>query len=204
MFIQLIQGKVAHADALQKCLDRWEADLMPGATGYLGTTYGITDDRTLVALARFESADAARRNSERPEQVEWWAETKRCFGGLVTFMDCPDVMEWMGGGSDDAGFVQILEGEHCDVGRLRELRERTQTIAADRIHEARPEIIGSVLCSGVGASYIEAVYFTSESEAREHEHIEIPDDLRSLFEEEMTLMGDVEYFDLHHPHLVSA
>ncbi|MGK2321319.1 hypothetical protein [Gordonia rhizosphera] len=200
MFIQLIQGKVGDADGLQKCLDRWDTDLKPGATGYLGTTYGTTDDGTLVALARFESAEAARRNSDRPEQGEWWAETEKCFAGPVTFMDCPNVTEWLGGGSDDAGFVQIMEGHTTNIGRMRELLDQS----ADRVHEARPEIIGGLLCADDGDSYIEAVYFTSEAAAREAEKMEIPDDIRSLFEEEMQLMGDVAYYDLHQPHLVSA
>jgi hypothetical protein len=60
-----------------------------------------------------------------------------------------------------------------------------------------------VLCTD-GDSYVEVAYFTSESEARDHEKLEIPDDLRSLFEEEQSLMGDVKYYDLHDPHLVSA
>ncbi len=200
MFIQLIQGKVGDADGLQKCLDRWDTELKPGVTGYLGTTYGTTDDGMLVALARFDSAESARRNSDRPEQGEWWAETEKCFDGEVTFMDCPNVKEWLGGGSDDAGFVQIMEGHSTNIARMNEILDLT----ADRVHEGRPEIIGAVLCSDDGDSYVEAVYFTSEAEAREAEKMEIPDDIRSLFEEEMQLAGDITYYDLHQPHLVSA
>ncbi|MCX5041963.1 hypothetical protein OG921_01980 [Aldersonia sp. NBC_00410] len=201
MFVQLIHGKVSDPDGLQRCLDRWGEELRPGATGYLGTTSGICDDGMFVALARFESAEAARRNSERPEQGAWWAETERCFDGPVSFMDCPDVTEWLGGGSDDAGFVQIMEGHTTDAGRMRELLRET----GERVHELRPEIIGGMLCTdGGGDSYVEVAYFTSESEAREHEKLEIPDDLRSLFEEEQRLMGDVKFYDLHDPKLVSA
>ena len=68
MFIQVIQGKVADAEGLRAAMDRWGRDLQPGATGWLGTTGGITDDGTFVATVRFDSEDAARRNSERPEQ----------------------------------------------------------------------------------------------------------------------------------------
>lgn len=200
MFIQLIQGKVSDPDGLARCMDRWNAELQPGATGYLGTTCGTADDGTFVVLARFESEEAARRNSDRPEQGAWWAETERCFDGPVTFMDCPTVTEWMGGGSDDAGFVQIMEGHTSDAKRMHEMLGE----GGDRIHEVRPEIIGGLLCTDTGDSYVEAIYFTSESEAREHEKMEVPDDLKPLFEEEMRLLGEVTYYDLHEPQLVSA
>lgn len=199
MFIQVIQGKVADADRLQRCMDRWIAELQPGAVGYLGTTSGLCDDGTFIALARFESEDAARRNSARPEQGAWWAETQQCFAGPVTFMDCPEVTQWLGGGSDEAGFVQIMEGHTRDQRRMRELLGQ----GGDRIRELRPEILGGTLATYGNDGYVEAVYFTSEAEARAHEKLEIPDDLRSLFDEESSLMGEVEYFDLHQPMLVS-
>lgn len=200
MFIQVIQGKVADEAGLRRCMDRWTEELQPGATGYLGFTCGTSDDGTFIMLARFESADAARRNSERPEQGVWWAETERCFDGPCTFMDCPDVTEWMGGGSDDAGFVQVMEGHTPDAARLRDVL----TQAGDPVHRLRPEIIGGTLAADADGDYVEAVYFTSESDARTHEKVEIPDDLRSLFEEERNLMGEVSYHDLHEPMLVSA
>ncbi|WP_227996179.1 hypothetical protein [Nocardia australiensis] len=199
MFIQVIQGKTADVGRLRQCMDRWTEELRPGAIGYLGTTSGLCDDGTFIALARFESADAARRNSERPEQRAWWAETEQCFDGPVTFMDCSEVSQWMGGGSDDAGFVQIMEGHTRDAGRMRELLTQT----GDRVHELRPEILGGTLATGSGDGFVEAVYFTSEAEARSHEKLEIPDDLRSLFDEETNLMGEVTYHDLHEPMLVS-
>jgi hypothetical protein len=200
MFIQVIQGKVRDEAGLRRNMQRWQTDLQPGAKGYLGTTSGTSDDGTFIALARFESAEAARRNSDRPEQGQWWAETEKCFDGEVTFLDCPDVMQWLDGGSDDAAFVQIMEGHSRDRKRMHELMNQY----GDRIHEMRPEIIGATLSSFGDDGYVEAVYFRSESEAREHEKLDVPDDLRSIFEEENELMGDVSYFDLHQPMLVSA
>jgi hypothetical protein len=200
MFIQVIQGKVSDEAGLRRCMDRWNEQLQPGAIGYLGTTAGTCDDGTFVALARFESEDAARRNSARPEQGAWWEETAKCFDGEVTFMDCPDVTTWLDGGSDDAGFVQIMEGHTSDAKRMRDLL----TEAGTRIHQLRPEIIGGTFSTYGEDGYVEAIYFTSEAEAREHEKLEIPDDLRSLFEEEQRLGGEVTYLDLHQPMLVSA
>lgn len=200
MFIQVIQGKVSDPQGLQRCFDRWNEELEPGAEGYLGSTSGTCEDGTHIVLARFESEEAARRNSERPEQGEWWAETEGCYDGPVTFMDCKDVTEFWGGGSDQAGFVQIMEGHTSDATRMRDLLGR----ARDRIQEFRPEIIGGTFATYGDDGYVEAVYFTSESEARSHEKVEIPDDLRSLFEEERELTADVAYFDLHEPVLVSV
>lgn len=195
MFIQVIQGRVADEPGLRLCLDRWNEELAPGATGYLGSTSGTCSDGTFICLARFESREAAARNSARPEQGAWWAETERCFDGPVTFMDCAEVTEWMGGGSDEAGFVQVMEGHTGDAHRMVDLMEQV----GDRVHDLRPEIIGGTLCSDGKDGYVEAVYFTSESEARLHENMEIPDDLRSLFEEETELMGEVSYFDMREP-----
>ena len=200
MFIQVFQGKVSDEPRLRQCIDRWTRDLQPGAMGYLGTTAGMCDDGTFLGLVRFESEEAARRNSERPEQGAWWAEMEECFDGPPTFIDCPDVSQWLEGGSDDARFVQVMEGHTSDPNRIRDLLTQT----GDRIHQMRPEIIGGMFATTDDGGYVEAVYFTSEAEARAHEQMDIPDDLRSLFDEEGQLMGEISYFDLHQPMLVSA
>jgi hypothetical protein len=199
MFIQVIHGKVKDEAGLQRCMDRWDRELAPGAIGYLGTTAGVCDDGTFIALARFESPELAMRNSDRPEQTAWWAETTACFDGDVSVMDCPDARPWLGGGSDDAGFVQIMEGHSPDVRRMHEIMER----AGEQIHEMRPEIIGAMLAEATDGHYVDAIYFTSEAEAREREMMDMPAELRSVFDEEMRLMGEVVYFDLHHPMLVT-
>jgi hypothetical protein len=200
MFIQLIQGKVRDEDGLRKCMDRWQADLEPGAEGYLGTTFGVCDDATFIALARFTSAEAAMRNSQRPEQGTWWAETEKCFDGPVTFLDCPQVSEWLDGGSDDAKFVQVMEGHSSDRTRMREVMDQV----GDRIHQMRPEIIGATISDFGDDGFVEAVYFRSEAEAREHEKMPMPEDMQSMMAREMDLMTDISYFDLHKPMLVSA
>jgi hypothetical protein len=200
MFIQVIQGKVSDEPGLLRSMKRWQSELQPGAEGYLGTTSGMCADGTFIALARFESEQAARRNSERPEQGMWWADTEKCFEGDVTFLDCPEVMEWLDGGSDTAAFVQVMEGHSRDRNRMHTL----MTQNAERIHQMRPEIIGGTLSTFGDDGYVEAVYFRSEDEARAHEKMDVPDDLRSALEEENELMGDVAFFDLHEPMLVSA
>lgn len=199
MFIQVIQGKVRDEAGLQRNMDRWRQELMPDARGYLGTTAGVTEDDTFVALARFESEEAARANSDRPEQGAWWAETEKCFDGDVGFLDFANVRQMLDGGSDDAGFVQIMRGRSDDASRMHELLlEHT-----DDMHRARPEIIGGLLMERDDGRYVNALYFTSEAAAREGEQKEIPDGVRADIEEAMRLMGEVTYLDLHEPILTS-
>ena len=200
MYMQVLQGRCCDEEGLRGCLERWDRDLKPGAVGYLGTTCGMCDNGMFVALVRFESREAAQRNSDRPEQGAWWAEAERCFDGEVTWMDCDDVSLWLGGGSDQAGFVQVMEGHSRDRRRMRELLEQ----AGDRLREVRPEIMGATYATYGEDGYVEAVYFTSEEQARAHEGMEVPDDLRSLFEEESRLAGEVSYSDMHRPMLMSA
>ena len=77
MFVQVIKGKVSDPAAVRAHMDRWVEELSGGAQGWLGTTAGIAADGTMVALVRFEDAAAAKRNSDRPEQGEWWAGMER-------------------------------------------------------------------------------------------------------------------------------
>jgi len=193
-----MQGKVADADGLQSAMDRWQKDLAHGAAGWLGTTGGITDGGMFVATVRFDSADAARRNSERPEQGAWWAETQKCFDGPVTFMDCPQVDVWMQGGSDHAGFVQVVEGHTSDAERMRKEMRRF----ADDMHKMRPEMIGATIALHGDGAFVETVYFTSEAEARQAERIAPPPEMAQAMQDS-TMMGDMTYLDLHHPWLVS-
>lgn len=91
MFVQVIRGRVTDPEQVQAALDRWSGQLAAGAESWLGSTAGVTGDGRFVALARFESAEAARRNSDRPEQGQWWAETSGLFTGEVIFRDSSDV-----------------------------------------------------------------------------------------------------------------
>jgi hypothetical protein len=147
-------------------------------------------------VARFESEDAARRNSERPEQGTWWADTSKCFAGDVSFRDFTDVSTWLAGGSDDAGFVQIIEGHFKDLARMRTMMDQH----GDEVQRARPEIIGATVAMDQDGAYAQAVYFTSEAEARAHEAMPPPADVAEMMSEEMQ---DATFLDLHQPLLTS-
>jgi hypothetical protein len=200
MFVQVIKGHVSDAAEAQAAMNHWLDETAPGAIGWLGTTAGVTDDGTFVALARFESEDAARRNSARPEQDQWWRETARLFTDEPTFNDCSEVVQMGPGGSDDAGFVQVIEGRVRDVERWREMNERWESMGND----FRPDVIGGVLAVHGDGGYTNAVYFTSEAEAREGEQKEPPPEMKAMMDEEMALQeGELTFYDLRKPWLAS-
>jgi hypothetical protein len=196
VFVQVFEGRVADAESLRRQMERWMAELRPGAAGFLGTTAGIADDGRFTAFARFASADAARANSERPEQGRWWAETEKCFEGDVAFADSDDVDTFLAGGSDDAGFVQLVKGS-ADHDRVHALDARL----AEHASSFRPDLIGGIRVWTGPDTYIEAAYFTSEAEAREHEAAEPPPEVAAALDELTELMADVEYVDLREPWL---
>jgi hypothetical protein len=200
VFVQVIQGQAADAGKLRAALDRWAQELAPGATGWLGSTAGVTGDGRFIALARFESEPAARRNSDRPEQDRWWAETAELLTGEATFRDSSDVTLDLTGNPDDAGFVQVIQGRGSDPDRARELMAQDSTEWA----EFRPEILGSVAVGHEGGAYTMAIYFTSEAAAREGERKEPPPELKAQMDEMAALsVGEPEFFDLTRPWLYS-
>lgn len=69
MFVQIIRATVSDPGAIDGTFNHWSKELAPGASGWLGTTGGVTNDGQLFIMVRFESAEAARANSERPEQT---------------------------------------------------------------------------------------------------------------------------------------
>lgn len=73
MFIQVIQGRCSRQDELRAVLDRWPEELGPTAVGWLGGTYGFTDDGLFIGVVRFEDRESAMANSElrrmRPEII---------------------------------------------------------------------------------------------------------------------------------------
>jgi hypothetical protein len=200
VFVQVMQGQVADAGKVRAALERWAQELAPTATGWLGSTAGVTEDGRFIALARFESEEAARRNSDRPEQDRWWAETAKLLSGEATFKDSSDVTVDVSGDPDDAGFVQVIQGRGRDPDRARELMAQDSSEWA----AFRPEILGSVAVGHEGGAYTMAVYFTSEEEAREGERKQPPPELKAQMDEMAALsVGDPEFFDLTRPWLYS-
>ena len=200
MFVQVIQGQVADAEQAHAALDRWSQQLAAGAPGWLGSTAGVTEDGQFVALARFDSPESARRNSDRPEQGQWWTQTAKLFTGEVIFRDSNDVTADLAGNPDEAGFVQVMQGHSSDPDRARELMAQDP----DEWAAFRPDVIGSVAVGHQGGDYTMALYFTSEQAAREGERKEPPPEIKALMEEMDQLMaGEPEFLDLRQPWLYS-
>jgi len=200
MFVQVIQGRVEDPAQLRARLEEWLTDVAPGAIGWLGSTAGVTDDGRSIALVRFESEDAAKRNSDRPEQDQWWAQTSKLFIGEPTFKDSSDVTADLIGDPDQAGFVQVMQGRGSDPARARELMVQDSAEWA----AFRPEMIGSVGVGHEGGAYTMAMYFTSEEAAREGERKEVPANLKAGMDEMNKLtVGEPEFFDLKEPWLHS-
>jgi antibiotic biosynthesis monooxygenase (ABM) superfamily enzyme len=202
MFMQIIQGKVKDADAVRATMDRWLTDVQPGAKGWLGGTYGVSDDNQLIACVRFDSHASATENSNRPEQSAWWQEMEQLLDGPVDFHDCDDVRLFLQGGSDQAGFVQVIQSRVRPENRARLLELAQQEDA--ELSKYRPDVIGGTIAIDADGVVTETVAFTSESDARMGEKQEIPREITQQLEEQMSLVEDVKYIDLHHPWFASA
>jgi hypothetical protein len=198
MFVQVIQGQVSDAAQVRGQLDQWVEEVAPGAVGWLGSTSGVTEDGTLIALARFESAEAARQNSDRPEQTAWWQQTAALFTGEPVFHNSTSVGVDTPGDPSRAGFVQVMQGRSSDPDRAREL------MANDPAgwREFRPDVLGTVLVGHDGDAWTMVIYFTSEDAARAGERKEPPPEMQEMMKEMAALtIGQPVFFDLRDPWL---
>ncbi len=124
----------------------------------------------------------------------WWAGAHELFEHGCDIHESEDVSMMLDGGSDDAGFVQVMCGTVNDADRFRHLM--TDTEMTSMLHQARPEIIGATLAMEPDGSFTETIAFTDESAARQGEQTEMPADVGA---ELAAAMGEVEYLDLHRP-----
>ncbi len=198
MFVQVIQGHVSDAAQVRAQLDRWVQEVAPRAVGWLGSTSGVTDGGMLIALARFESDEAARQNSDRPEQTAWWEQTAALFTDEPVFHNSTSVEVDTAGDPSQAGFVQVMQGRSSDPDRARELMANDP---ADW-REFRPDILGTVSVGHDGGAWTMAIYFTSEESAREGEQKEPPPQMQEMMKEMDALtIGEPVFFDLRDPWL---
>ncbi len=200
MFIQVIHGRTQHPDELHDRLDIWMRDLRPGATGYLGSTGGVTQDGSFILIARFESREVAQRNSDRPEQAEWWNETEKLFDGAVTFHDTEDVHLITHGDMDSARFVQVMDGHVDDHDRAVQLEREADPLLA----EIRPDLLGALTAYYDDDAFTEVAYFTSEAAARRGESSELPVEARDMLQRREEVMHVDHYLDITDPWLTSA
>ena len=204
MWVQVIQGKAKDAAGLRKQFDKWNEEVRPKAIGFLGSTGGITDDGTFITMARFESEEAAMQNNDIPEQAAWANEMAQYLEGEPTFRNCKEVDQMRNGGSNDAGFVQIMQSGLKDFERARELgRQMDKSMPASM----RPEFIGGIVAWD-GEILTQSAYFTSEAEAREGEKQDMSEmaaqdpEGAKAWQELSELMGEITYYDLRDPFII--
>ena len=200
MFAQIIRGKVSDPNAVRPVVDRWIKELGPTAKGWLGSTSGITDDNEVFVLVRFESEEAARTNSDKPEQGQWWAEMEKVFDGEPTFQDSNNVIVPSAGAPATAGFVQVMEGQSSDPDRSVQLMYSSR----DARVAHRPDILGSITVVHGEGKFTMVIYFESEAAAREGESKPVPAALQAQMQEMQSLsVGQPKFLDLKTPWLDS-
>ena len=200
MFAQIIRGKTSDPKGVRALMDRWLEELGSTAEGWLGETSGVTDDGQLFALVRFESAEAAKANSDKPEQGQWWSEMEKLLEGEVSFQDSSNVIVQSVGDPNTAGFVQVMDGRSSDPDRSVQLMNSSREARVAN----RPDILGSVVVGHGDGKFTMVVYFVSEEEARNGESKAIPEDLKATMQEIMSLsVGTPEFLDLKEPWLDS-
>jgi hypothetical protein len=195
VFIQVIQGKSSRPDELRTLAQAWRDEGGGDAVGYLGGTYGVTGDGDFVGVIRFTSRDDAMANSARPETGAFAEKMSALIEGPIEFHDCDDVTTLFDGGSDDAGFVQVIRGRTDDPERVKGMATNTGDL-----HEMRPEIIGGTLALEPDGTFFQTIYFTDEDSARKGETIEPPAEIREGLE---SMMSGAAFYDLSNPWFTS-
>ncbi len=201
MFVQVIQGRAKDAAGLKKQWETWDQEIKPSVKGFLGSTAGVTPDGEFIAMARFESEEAARANSDSSAQSAWWEETTQYLADPL-FHDCTEVDVMNDGGSDDAGFVQVIQGKVTDIAKSRELDAKMQ----DGMTEARPDVIGGITAwHPQNGRFTSSIYFTSEAEARVKEkEMESAEGFQEFMAEYQAISdGEPKYLDLPDPWMSS-
>jgi hypothetical protein len=196
MFVQVIKGRTSDAAGLRRQLERWRDEVRPGAVGFLGSTVGISDDGTFVGIARFADEAAAQKNGDRAEQSAWWEETSKYFDGEPTFRNSSDTSQLFEGGSDTAGFVQVMEGSVTDRAKA-EAFESPEML--EQLRKARPDLIGSLRAWFPNGAFVDTAYFTSEDAARAGES---SDEFAGPSEEYGALFSEMTFIDLRDPLII--
>jgi hypothetical protein len=195
MFVQVIEGQTSDPAGVIEQGERWQRELRSGAMGYLGVTAGVTADGRTIAVVRFEDEASARANAARPEQTAWFEGMAKLYDGEPAFTESTDVTEWLGGGSDDAGFVQVMKFTGIDRAQMEKMDAAFEPFAGQR-----PDLLGGLRIWTGPDSCLDVAYFTSEAEARKAEQAEMPDEMQELMAEFQDI-GDPEYLDLTDPQL---
>jgi hypothetical protein len=191
VFIQVIKAKTSRAAEVRALAETWRDGDGSGAIGWLGGTFGVTEAGDFLAIIRFTSREDAMANSTRPETGEFSQKLGALMDGPAEFHDCDDVTTFLAGGSDDAGFVQVIEGHTDDAGPMKAMAADTGDLQA-----MRPEILGGTFALAADGTFFQTVYFSDEASARRGEGIEPPAEVREALE---GVMAGAAFHDLREP-----
>ena len=195
MFVQVFQGQLQDADLWSRQVEKWRREIRPKTTGFVGFTSGVTAEGYAITVVRFRSEEAAKVDNDLPEQGAWFDEASKAFDGEVTFHDCREVDVLLDGGSNDAGFVQIMQGRAKDQEQMRGQERDMES----ELHKIRPDLIGATMAWHGDGSFTQAAYFTSQQEARKNEQAM---EGSSFYGQFMSMIdGDLTFYDLTSPDL---
>jgi hypothetical protein len=200
MFIRVIQGRATNPPGIRRDLGRWQRLLAADADGWLGSTAGITHDGWSITVVRFASQAQARRNSDRPEQREWWRDASQHLARIAVH-DAAKVHTYGDGGADAAGFVQVIQGHSDDLERMAGLgRDQEEVLAREA-----PHILGMTVAEHTDrlGDFTQIVYFTSEQDARSYDQSSPVEEDEPVQEERRSLLTNLRCFDLRDPQLLS-
>jgi hypothetical protein len=200
MFIQIIQGRATNPPGIRRDLGRWHRQLAADADGWLGSTTGITEDGWSITVVHFASEAQARRNRDRPEQREWWRDASQHLARVVAH-DAPKVHIYRDGGSDQAGFVQVIQGHTDDMERMVSLgRDQDDVLAREA-----PHILGVTVAEHADrpGDFTQILYFTSEQDARSYDQDPAIEEDEPAQEKRRSLMTSLHSFDLRDPQMLS-
>jgi hypothetical protein len=200
MFIRVIQGRASNPPGIRRDLGRWQRLLAADADGWLGSTAGITEDGWSITVVRFASQAQARRNSDRPEQREWWRDASQHLA-RVAVHDAFRVHTYREGGADEAGFVRVIQGHSDHLERIVSLERDQEEVLA---REA-PHILGVTVAEHADrpGDFTQILYFTSEQDARSYDQNSPVEEDEPVQEERRSLITDLRCFDLRDPQLLS-
>jgi hypothetical protein len=199
MFIRVIQGRATNPPGIRRDLGRWQRQLAADADGWLGSTTGITDDGWSVTVVRFASEAQARRNSDRPEQREWWRDASQHLARVVVH-DASKIHLDQDGGAEEAGFVRVVQGHSDDLARMVRAVPGQEALAGQA-----PHILGMTVAEHADrpGDFTQIVYFSSEQDARRLEQESPIEAEEPAQENHRGLMADLRSFDLRDPQMLS-
>ncbi len=102
----------------------------------------------------------------------------------------------MGGGSDDAGFVQVFWGSG-DRDAARAAMVKAEPI----LRNERPDILGGFTVWLEDGRFIDVAYFRAERDARKGEAKELSEQGRAVFEQFGRVLAAEGYADIPKPRL---